>query len=108
MGVLKVPSADKFDEFVQNPEGKAVFVDFFAEWCPPCRMVAPVLEELSAKFTEVIFLKVDVDQCQDLATRFSIRAMPTFIAFRKGEEVEQVVGADVAKIEKLLEQITSA
>ena len=41
-----------------------VFVDFFAEWCPPCRMVAPVLEELSAKFTEVIFLKVDVDQCQ--------------------------------------------
>eukprot|EP00892_Ulva_mutabilis_P010065 jgi/Ulvmu1/7430/UM036_0091.1 len=107
MGVLKVSSATEFDQHIANPDGKAVFVDFFAEWCPPCRMVAPVLEELSANYPNIIFLKVDVDKCPDLSQKFSIRAMPTFIAFRKGEQVEQVVGADLEKIEALLEQIAS-
>eukprot|EP00892_Ulva_mutabilis_P010063 jgi/Ulvmu1/7429/UM036_0090.1 len=108
MGVLKVASSAEFQQHIGNAEGKSVFVDFFAEWCGPCKMVAPMLEELSSKYPNVIFLKVDVDKCEDLAQKYGIRAMPTFIAFRKGEQVEQVVGANMGKIEALLEQINQA
>jgi thioredoxin 1 len=87
---------EAFDRHVQ------VFVDFFAEWCGPCKMVAPKLDELSQKYPHVTFLKVDVDSCQDLAKEHGVSAMPTFVAFLNGEKVDTVVGADLGKIEALI------
>jgi thioredoxin 1 len=70
-----------------------VAVDFFAEWCGPCKALAPMLEKLSDQYAgRVKVVKVDIDQEPGLATRFGIRGVPTMIFFRNGKAVDQVVG----------------
>lgn len=70
-----------------------VLVDFFATWCGPCKMLAPVLEELAAKLAgKVRIVKVDVDENNDLAMRFQIMSVPTMILFQNGKAVKQIQG----------------
>ena len=71
-----------------------VFVDFWAEWCGPCRMVGPVVEELSADFDgKVKFVKVNVDEANELASKYNVFSIPTLMILNKGEVVTQQVGA---------------
>lgn len=71
-----------------------VFVDFWAEWCGPCRMVGPVVEDLAGEYEgKVKFVKVNVDQVGELASRYNVFSIPTLILFNKGEIVGQQVGA---------------
>lgn len=74
--------------------GKPVVVDFWAPWCGPCRMVAPELEKLAGKVGDsVSFVKVNVDEARDVATRYGIMSIPTIAKFENGDLVAQVVGA---------------
>ncbi len=71
-----------------------VFVDFWAEWCGPCRMVSPVVEELSEEYSgKVDFVKVNVDQANEIASKYNVFSIPTLAIFNKGEIVAQQVGA---------------
>jgi thioredoxin 1 len=74
-------------------------VDFYATWCGPCKMVAPVIEKLSETVTQANFIKVDVDESPDVAAEYGVTAMPTFIFFKNGEKVETVIGANVGKLQ---------
>ena len=70
-----------------------VLVDYWAEWCGPCKMIAPILEGLASEMSgKVKIVKVDIDQHQDLAIRFGVQTIPNLLFFKNGEVVDQVVG----------------
>ena len=71
-----------------------VLVDFWAEWCGPCKMIAPVVEELAAEYDgKMSFAKVDVDSNPGISTSYGIRSIPTLMIFKDGSPVDQIVGA---------------
>ncbi|KRS46924.1 thioredoxin [Campylobacter coli] len=81
------------DNFAQAKEGVAL-VDFWAPWCAPCRMLAPVIDELANDFDgKAKICKVNTDEQGDLAAEFGVRSIPTLIFFKNGEVVDQLVGA---------------
>lgn len=102
--VIGCHSVDQWKEQFENgaKSGKLVVVDFTASWCGPCRFIAPILADLAKKMPHVIFLKVDVDELKTVAEEQKVEAMPTFIYFKDGKEVDRVVGA---RKENLLECI---
>ncbi|MFC5369179.1 thioredoxin [Salinirubrum litoreum] len=86
---IHVESAEHLDELVA--EGGVVLADFYADWCGPCKMLEPVVEELAAE-TDATVAKVDVDRLQRLAQQYRVQGVPTMYLFADGEQVEQMVG----------------
>lgn len=80
-----------FNEEVLNSKG-VVVVDFFATWCAPCKMLAPVLEELQSEMENVKIVKVDVDESPEAATKYGVQSIPTIKIFKDGADVETKVG----------------
>lgn len=90
--IVQVSDAD-FDQQVINGQGLTI-VDFWAEWCAPCRMIAPVLEELAHEYAgKMTIAKLNVDENPKTAARFGIRSIPTLLLFKGGERVDQIMGA---------------
>jgi len=82
--------------------GKSMIVDFTASWCGPCKMIAPVFEQLCGEYADVLFLKVDVDECEETAAACGISAMPTFKVYKDGKMVGDLQGASKEGIVALL------
>jgi thioredoxin 2 len=98
---------DDFEQTVLGAEAPVV-VDFYADWCQPCKLLAPILDEIArAGQGRVLVAKVDADRAQDLLVRFGIRGIPTVIAFRDGEEVGRIVGFDPDGVKQLAERAAS-
>ena len=83
---------ENFDSEVLQSD-KPVFIDFWASWCGPCQMVAPVVEELSEEIADVKFAKVNVDEQPELARQFQVMSIPTLIVIKDGKVVNQSAGA---------------
>jgi thioredoxin 1 len=96
----------KIDE--AKATSKIVVVDFTATWCGPCRLMAPIFAELSKKFENLIFLKVDVDEVQDVTSKWEVRAMPTFLFIKNGEQLDKIVGANKEELERKCNQYATA
>ena len=93
MTVTKVSDTKTWEIDVMNSE-VPVFVDFWAEWCGPCRMVSPVVEELANDYDgKVKFVKVNVDEANEIASKYNIFSIPTLAIFKNGKLVNQQVGA---------------
>lgn len=69
-----------------------VLLDFWASWCGPCKMMLPVVDDIAESMTSIKVGKVNVDECQDLAARYNVMSIPTFIAFKNGVEIGRTVG----------------
>ncbi len=83
---------DSFQKEVLETKG-AVFVDFYADWCGPCKVTSPIINELSLEVKNMKFVKVNVDESQELASQYSVFSIPTFLIFKGGKVVNQFVGA---------------
>ena len=90
MGILKVTSSN-FESEVLKSE-KPVVVDFYADWCGPCKMLSPIVETVAKENEDIKVVKVNVDDAQDLAIKYNIMSIPTLVAFKNGEEVNRTVG----------------
>ena len=90
MAVLSVNKSN-FDA-VKNSE-KTVLLDFYADWCGPCRMVSPIVDEIADERSDIVVGKINVDDCPELAMQFGIISIPTLIVMKGGEAVNKMVGA---------------
>ncbi len=82
---------ENFDQIINGD--KPVLVDFWATWCGPCKMVGPIIEELSEELKdEIVVAKLDVDQQQEIAVKYQVMSIPTLILFKDGKEVKRSVG----------------
>lgn len=91
MAVSHVNQQDFKKSVLENPG--IVLVDFYADWCGPCKAVSPIIDELSTEMSNVSFVKVNVDENQDVASEYSIFSIPTFLIFKNGQVISQLVGA---------------
>lgn len=103
MAILHLTDANFKDEVLNSD--KTVLVDFWATWCGPCKMIAPFVEDLAKEYDGKIKVgKVDVDENSKIATQYGIMSIPTIMFFKKGQIVEQIVGAvSKADIKKKIE-----
>ena len=90
MSIIHI-TAENYEAQVQNAEGK-VLLDFWATWCGPCRMIAPILEEIAAEDESIVIGKVNVDEEMSLAAKFGIVSIPTLIVMENGKPVNTAVG----------------
>ena len=86
---MKIINTEEYNELIKNG---TVLVDFFAEWCGPCKMLGPVLEEVSEEFPDIEFVKVNVDENMDLAEKLGIMSIPTVYLFQDGIPVARMNG----------------
>jgi thioredoxin 1 len=92
MSTISALSDATFDEVIKSSD-KPVVVDFWAEWCGPCKMIAPILEEIASEEEGVTIAKLNVDESPDVAMRYQVMSIPTLIVFENGEPAKRMVGA---------------
>ncbi|KAF1829441.1 thioredoxin-domain-containing protein [Decorospora gaudefroyi] len=106
-GVHNLQTKSAFDEALAEKETLMV-LDCFATWCGPCKVIAPQVVKLSDKYPTARFFKLDVDEVPDVAQELGIRAMPTFLLFKGGEKVAEVVGANPKALEAAIQSNVDA
>ncbi len=103
MGAIQIKE-DEFEEVVLKSD-KPVVVDFWAEWCGPCKMLGPILDTLADERPEIKFVGVDADEAEDLVMKFGISNIPCLILFKGGEEVDRSIGFIMkSKLEEFISQ----
>lgn len=101
---MEIITSEQFEEKVLKNK-KFVIVDFFANWCGPCKMLMPVLEEIDQEFDQVDIVKVNIDQDEELAKKFGVLSIPTLIFFSNCEEVEKTIGyRQKSQIEEIIKR----
>jgi thioredoxin 1 len=103
--VIEIETEEMFYDIVlRMNKDTLVVVDFYADWCGPCKRISPVYQKLSEIYKGVCFLKVNVDRLDGLVHQYGIKAMPTFLCFKNCKKMGEVVGVDMLKLEKLIKE----
>ncbi|KAK7362142.1 hypothetical protein VNO77_04245 [Canavalia gladiata] len=104
--VLTIHSTAKWDAHFDalKQTNKLMVIDFTASWCGPCKLMDPVIQKFAEKYTDVEFVKIDVDELMEVSQKFQVQAMPTFMLIKKGKVADKVVGVKKEELQRLIEQ----
>ncbi|KAL7603195.1 thioredoxin H2 [Lactuca sativa] len=104
--VISVHSLDNWNTQFQSSRtsNKLMVIDFSAAWCGPCKFIEPAVHDLAVEFSDVEFIKIDVDELPDVAKDFEVQAMPTFVLVKKGKERERIVGVKKDELQRMIEK----
>jgi len=97
--------ATEITELIQIPPNKKVIIDFYATWCGPCARVTPIIDELAEKYENIVFLKVNVDEADEIAAGFEISSLPTFVYLNLGNIVHRIEGANLQEVLTSIERL---
>src|ERR1700761_4703885 len=103
--IVNITSAQHFSQVLQS--SRIVVTDFWADWCGPCKAIAPVYEQLSSQLSRanvITFTKVDTDQQKEIAQTYNVSALPTFMIFKQGREAKRIKGADPKQLNEAVKQ----
>ncbi|PWZ57136.1 Thioredoxin H2-2 [Zea mays] len=108
--VVAAHSKATYDEqwAAHKSSSKLMVIDFSASWCGPCRFIEPAFKELASRFTDAIFIKVDVDELAEVARTWKVEAMPTFVLVKDGKEVGRVIGAKKDELERKIRMFVTS
>ncbi len=93
------------DELFILPSKGYALIDFGATWCGPCRAIAPFFNSLKDKYPSIKFLKLDIDENQEMARKYKIESIPAFILFKDGLEKDRMIGANKVKLEEMISKL---
>ena len=106
--IHEITTVAQFDQIVNHTDNVHVLIvgDFYAVWCSPCSQIAPVVHRWATTEyrSTVIFLKIDVDQLNDLSDRYSVRSLPTFVLLKGGKEMSRLTGADASRVKREIDK----
>ncbi|MBN3306144.1 thioredoxin b [Amia ocellicauda] len=102
--LIEIEDKDAFDKALKDAGDKLVVVDFTATWCGPCQAVGPHFKRFSEEYQDVVFLKVDVDEAQDVAAACDIKCMPTFHFYKNAKQIDHFSGANADMLEKKIKE----
>ena len=100
--VRYIDDMEEFNQLTTSENNKLVVVDFTASWCGPCQFISPIYEKLSEEYGDVEFVKVDVDDADDIAAEANVQAMPTFHFYKNGVRVDEMRGANPQQLKTLI------
>jgi thioredoxin 1 len=103
--MVKQLDSKSFAEAIKNTTHKTVVVDFFADWCGPCKKLAPELEKYSKHYTNIAFYKINVDECEDISSKYKITSLPSLVFFQGGKDIHRIVGFNTQTIQDYLKTI---
>ena len=96
MAVMHISEAEFEEKVLKNT--KPVFVDFYATWCGPCQMMAPILEEISKENPDVDFVAIDTDEAEELSAKYGVMSIPNMMLFKNGEVADRILGKQSKQI----------
>jgi thioredoxin 1 len=105
MPVFEISSSSQFSNLIS--QNQYMIVDFYADWCGPCKQIAPVFNSLSSQYNKVNFVKVNVDKVPEISQLCKITSLPTFVTFKKGQLHNKASGANESVIKNLLANLVN-
>mmetsp|Transcript_8773 Transcript_8773/g.13585 ORF Transcript_8773/g.13585 Transcript_8773/m.13585 type:complete len:170 (+) Transcript_8773:139-648(+) len=108
-GVVEATTLEQVNDLILKAamNNQLVVIDFTASWCGPCKFISPVFSELADSINDVVFLKVDVDENPDTASKYSVSAMPTFVFIKGGEVVDRLMGANPDRLKEMIQELAN-
>lgn len=104
MSIRLLESREDFDNLLKEAGDKAIIIDCYADWCGPCKQIAPAYAKMAETYANVIVCKINVDDADDLAAFLGVNAMPTFFLYKNGEKIDELLGANKEKLEEMFKK----